>query len=351
MTQEQERAGRRADALRGLVRERGLPDVLAAAERLREEGTGLSAVRLRRRYVRNEDLPDGGPGGPGLAAEDPAAGPVPAPDERRRPPSDAQPPLARLLVSQGVAMRFHLVALFAAQCQARPGLPWRNTIPLGRTGDAPLTWLDLVAVAARPGGETTQASGYTSNKLRQFRSALDLLARRGLADIGRPGTRNRYEGFGLLAEDGRSTAAGAAGYRVPLADEECVDVPAEFFTRGWVQVLTKSEIAAWMMWRALGNGPGSGFAVASWRERAGAFGLSRDVRDTGRALEAYGLIEVVRPKERRENGTWRGYDPAERLFSDKVRVLPHALARPAHEVVERVLRKTATLGRWSKPLG
>ncbi|MGW3007437.1 hypothetical protein ACWC9R_01155 [Streptomyces sp. NPDC001219] len=246
-------------------------------------------------------------------------------------------------------MQFHLTALFVARCQTQPGRSWKNVIPLSRNGSvsAP-AWLDLMAVSASSKGEVAQASTYTRNKLRQFRSALKLLSERNLVDLGRSEAGRKYEGFRLLSEDASSSGAGVTEYRVPRADEAPLELPAHFFTRGWVHVLTKSEIAAYLMWRQLGAD--SSYVMASWQERAGMFGLSRDVYDTHQALEAFGLIKVFRPKERRNNGTWRGYYSGTQPFSHRIRVLPSGLSAPAHDVVEKALRKAAALGKWSKPL-
>ncbi|WP_330238797.1 hypothetical protein [Streptomyces sp. NBC_00525] len=257
--------------------------------------------------------------------------------------------MAHLILSQGVALKFHLMAMFVAQCQTKPGRTWGNSIPLGRRESGATSWLDLMAVSASSGKGSTQASAYTANKLRQFRSALGLLSRRGLADIGVPGARDRYEGFRLLTEDGRSSPAGAVDYRVPREEEETLSIPVQFFTRGWVQVLTKSEIAAYLMWSQLSSG--AEYHVASWRERAGLFGLSRDVHDTVQALEAYRLLDVMKPRERRGDGTWRGFNRGAHPFSNRIRINPRGLLRPAHDVVGGVLRKTATLGKWSRVIG
>jgi len=346
-TQHQERVSKRADSVRVLVRERGLLDVVSATEKLWSNGRSPHNVRVRDTYIRNRQMPDGPLWTtPSETPELPVGPPV---DERRRPAPHILPPLARLLVSQGVAMQFHLTALFVAQCQTRPGGTWKNMIPLSRNSaiSAP-TWLDLMAVSASAKGEVAQASTYTRNKLRQFRSALKFLSDRNLVDLGRSGVGRRYEGFKLLAEDSSSSGAGVTEYRVPRDEEAHLEVPAHFFTRGWVHVLTKSEIAAYLMWRHLGAA--SSYAMASWQQRAGIFGLSRDVYDTHQALEAFGLIKVVKPKERRDDGTWRGYTEGAPLYSHRVHVLPSGLAAQSHEVVEKALRKAATLGKWSKPL-
>ncbi|MFB4193009.1 hypothetical protein [Streptomyces carpaticus] len=315
MTQGGARAARRAEAVRALVRDRGLREITATAGELHAAGpVRPEAIRLRAGYLENRTPPL------------PYTGSV-----RRRPPEHLRPPLARLLLPQGVALRFHLMALFTAQCRAYPGV----------------TWLDLVAVAPSGAGPAT-ASGYTANKLRQFRSALTVLTRHGLAELPGSAPRRRYDGFRLLAEDGRNPGAGVAEYRVPERAEDTLAVPVEFFTRGWVQVLTPSETAAYLMWLRLGGG--TGYVIAGEARRAARFGLSRDVQDTGRALEAFGLIGILKPDRRRTDGTWHRYDPAEPLYADRVHVLPDGPRAWAPEVVEKALRKRVALGAWAKPL-
>lgn len=346
VTQNQQRVRKRAEALRTLVRERGLLEVLDATEKLWADGLEPKDIRIRILYLRNRAIPD-----TDLWSSYPWPSALrfgPAFDERRRPADRVLPPMVHLILSQGVALKFHLVAMFVAQCQAKPGRTWGNSISLGRRGLGSTSWLDLMAVSANSGIGGTQ-SAYTSNKLRQFRSALSLLSKRGLVDIGMLGVRDRYEGFRLLAEDGRSSPAGVVDYRVPREDEDALRIPVEFFTRGWVHVLTKSEIAAYLMWLQLSSG--SEYRAASWKERAGLFGLSRDVYDTSQALEAYRLIDVLKPRERRGDGTWRGFSSGAHPFSNRIRVNPHGLRRMAHDAVGGVLQKTATLGKWSRVIG
>lgn len=346
-TQNQQRGRKRAEMLRVLVRERGLPDVLAAAEKLWSNGHAPNEIRIRTLYARNPNIPD---------VDLWAPFPIPAQlrfgpelDERKRPASHILPPMARLIVSQGVALQFHLTALFAAHCQSRPGRAWDNQIPLSRRTPDSVNWLDLVAVSAKSSGSSAQASAYTRNKLRQFRSALGLLARNHIVDLGKPASVNRYEGFRLLSEDASSSSVGAIEYRVPRGDEDTLKIPFQFFTRGWVHVLTKSEIAAFLMCLQLASE--EDYLSISWKERAGLFGLSRDVYDATQALEAYRLINIMRPRGRREDGTWRGFSSGGQPFSNKIRLNLRGLWRPAHEVVEAAVMKTAVLGKWSRPLG
>ncbi|GAA2053221.1 hypothetical protein GCM10009757_27930 [Streptomyces cheonanensis] len=332
MTQGGERAARRAEAVRALVRDRGLREITATAGELHAAGpVRPETIRLRAGYLENRTPSLLHPG-----------------SVRRRPPEHLRPPLARLLLPQGVALRFHLMALFAAQCGTRPGRAWPGGVPLGRRAAHPgTTWLDLVAVSPTGEGPMT-ASQYTANKLRQFRSALTVLTRHGLTELPGPGPRRRYDGFRLLAEDGRNPGAGVAEYRVPERAEDTLAVPVEFFTRGWVQVLTPSETAAYLMWLRLGGG--SGYVIAGESRRAARFGLSRDVQDTARALEAFGLLSILKPDRRRTDGTWHRYDAAEPLYADRVHVLPDGPRAWAPAVVEKALRKRAALGAWAKPL-
>lgn len=208
----------------------GLPEVLAAAERLWSNGHAPNEIRIRTLYVRNPKIPDVDLWVPFPIPAQLRFGPEVG--ERKRPASHILPPVARLIVSQGVALQFHLTALFAAHCQSRPGQAWDNQIPLSRRTPDSANWLDLVAVSAKSSGSSAQASTYMRNKLRQFRSALGLLARNHVVDLGKPGSVNRYEGFRLLSEDASSSSAGAVEYRVPCGDEDTLKIPFQFFTRG-----------------------------------------------------------------------------------------------------------------------
>jgi hypothetical protein len=331
-TQNQRRAAKRAETLRRLDRDGSLPDVVQSTRALWEGGLAPAGIRIRTAYMRNTRMPDG---------------PL---DDRRRPSSAALPRFAQLLVSQGVAMQFHLTALFAAQCTTGPGRPWRNGIPLDRRRtDAEFTWLDLVASSARSGKGADYVSGHTGNKLRQFRAALETLSRKGLVGLGRSRDGLRYDDFELLKEGGRNSRAGAVGYRVPSLSEACLAVPREFFTQGWVHVLTKSEMAAYLMWLQLGALDEQ--VRVGWEIRAGLFGLSREVYDTHQALAAYGLLEVTKPEGRREDGTWEGFARGDIPLLHRVRALPDGLTQNPAKIVHGAVAKYAALGTWSRPLG
>lgn len=341
-TQIQARALKRADGVRELVKQRGLLDVLAALEELHSGGNAGRSVRLRSPYIRNGAIPYGdlwSPQGFPSFIEF---------DKRRRPAERVLPPLAKLLLSQGVALGFHLVALFVAQAQARPGARWENQIPITKRGRG-IAWVDLMAVSAKSSTGGGRPSSYAANKTRQLRASLNLLSNHRLVDIGDPGVRNRYEGFKLLSEDAISSAASFVEYRAPRENEAVISVPFEFFTRGWVHLLTKSEIAAYFMWLSL-SAEGE-WVTGLWRQRAGLFGLSRDVHDTTQALAAYGLVDVLPPRERRQNGTWRNFSAGEKPYGNKIRVNYRGLWRSAPKTVEGVLRKTAALGKWSRVVG
>ncbi|MDX3844994.1 hypothetical protein [Streptomyces europaeiscabiei] len=341
-TQTQERALKRADGVRELVKQRGLLDVLAALEELHSDGNSGPSVRLRTPYIRNSVMPYGD-----LWSQHAFPSFVEF-DERRRPAERILPPLARLLLSQGVALEFHLVALFVAQAQARSGARWENEIPITKRSNG-IAWVDLMAVSAKSRTGGGRSSSYTANKTRQLRASLNLLSNHKLVDIGDPGVRNRYEGFKLLSEDAVSSAASSVEYRVPREHEAVINVPFQFFTRGWVYLLTKSEIAAYFMWLSLSAE--SEWVTGLWRQRAGLFGLSRDVHDTTQALAAYGLVDVLPSRERRQNGTWRNFNAGDKPYGNKIRVNRRGLWRSAPKTVEGVLRKTAALGKWSRVVG
>jgi hypothetical protein len=217
-------------------------------------------------------------------------------------------PMPRLILSRGIALRFYLLAAFDAQCRPASAIPWQNTrLVTGEHG-----WTDLIAVDAaysRQAGRyqrpTRQNRTAVTSRTRQVQAALrtlEDLGEQALAEIPRKanGTTRDYGQFQLMEESGRGPVPTPRRYTLPAARRGTIAIPISFFTRGWIQLLYPSEIAVWLVLRALSSmfprsHAGSGVFLYG-QNRENLFHLHRDSWEDGcRHLEAFGLIRRTVP--------------------------------------------------------
>ncbi|MGW7587181.1 hypothetical protein ACWGKU_33425 [Kitasatospora sp. NPDC054768] len=311
--------------------------VIRDSKKLWETGTRPPAIRLRRQYYRLERM-------------------AKVVDERHPLPVEDRPVAARMILPRGVALRLHLTMLFAAQCRATAGHRWRNDIPIEPTASG-LSWAALVAANASANSGILNAADST-NKVRQLKEAVKKLESLHLVNVPRPSPRHPITSVQLLHESAASTKAAAIPYTVPLPTEQCIELPPEFFTHGWIHALTTSEIAALLMWLDLlafsGAQSSSGHMVTAvtGEARQGWYGLGREAYETHQPLEAFELIDVVRPEKRHYDGKWQGFniDPND-LLCHRVALVPNTFARDAIRVVEPALKKRDAANYWGRPIG
>lgn len=222
----------------------------------------------------------------------------PGKDEQRTVP----PLLPDLITSRGIALRFYLLALYTAQCLGtstphKPGLAFTRATEEDLPG-----WVDLIALDVayhRASGvyepRTRTDRDFISAYKRQITAALRFLQDRGLVKVSSRNDRYRYLDFTLMDERGRGAYNSTRDYTVPDAG---IDIPKEFFTSGWINALSPSEIATWLALRALKSRlPGSHdrrgvFLYA--QTRIETFGLKKDTyQDSCRMLVRLGLLEDV----------------------------------------------------------
>lgn len=228
-------------------------------------------------------------------------------------PSSAEdrPPLTRLVLPRGIAQRFYLLAIFEAHCRLHVGDPWVNQRPLSGVG----SWSDFVAIDGAYDGrsdsympDTKQVRTDGHLRLRQVKAALNTLEELGsdqaLVTVPRAknGGRRRYGEFSLMKETGRGAHQTPDAYTVPMNawNVETFTVPSDFFLNGWVQVLSPSEVATWLILRAhsqwaVDQHAESGVYLYGKRREEG-FGLRRDAWEDGcQRLREFGLIRYARP--------------------------------------------------------
>ncbi len=262
-------------------------------------------------------------------------------------------PAVALITPKGIALQLYLVALFEAQCRRPPGTVVRNNRPLRSTAYMP-GWVELLA------SETTQRRT-EDGLLRQMKRGLHLLEQQNLAQIARRGNGIGAERFRLLDEGGRFSPIGApVPYTLPkglgpqagehrlidtiLKQLSEIDVPAEFFTRGWVHVLSPAEIVTYLMLLDLEMqhtvGVNLDGVFVTNQVRLDRYSISRDVYESHRTLCSYGLIERLDNPNRRSNGQVRRFKdvPGNPLEPHRFRVMRKGLTNDALRTVIDGLR-------------
>lgn len=267
-----------------------------------------------------------------------------AASDSRLPPVTERPPAARLLSPRGLALRLYLTGLFVAACTTRKGAPFDNTYPLRSERLGPPGWADMVAAPTRqsPAAANRQATPL-DNRIRQLKSALDTLASDEvrLAAIG--AGRGKYERFRLNDEGGSEGLPNDRPYTVPRSADAALEVPAGFFLNGWHHALTGSEILAYLALHDLRRLDPAGHDAAGGRLTGGArirhYGLSKDTYEGFAALCAYGLAEAEADPNRREDGTFEGFNTGSRPMPNRYRLMDEGTRRPAVETVAAVIAR------------
>jgi hypothetical protein len=258
--------------------------------------------------------------------------------ERDRTPR-TKPPLATAIRSRGIMLKLELTLLFLAQCQRKGRVSPLVRHPVNRASDESLGLVDFLATGSNRRPNTTYRRMTESMRARQLKSALDGLASPWLQLVEIATTdrsRPDYDyGVRLHTEVGPQPTRDQQPYRLPDADRTgVVSVPIAFFINGWIQVLTDSEIANWLMWRDIGGlrspEQTSNDDLMIWAdERLGCYDLTRDAWDTHQTLTRMNLMTVVFSAGRRADGTLSGYSGGHRGEVHHFGIHDNELSKPA----------------------
>ncbi|MFD7574406.1 hypothetical protein ACFV6U_28440 [Streptomyces sp. NPDC059810] len=323
------------------LRKGELPDAVDKAREIYKRGHMPSMVRIRRSFIRLEEF--------GGLVE----------DERKPLPKEARPLSGQMISPKGLTLKLYLLMLFAAQCEVTAGKEWADPYPIEPSSQKTDSWRGLVATIAKYDGPGVQAASVRTNKVRQIAEAMKTLEKMGLLASATGVAGQVRKGVLLLCDNGKSKNAGAANipYTVPQDAEEFVDIPIEFFTSGWVHVLTTSEIAALLMWfdvmkfdprtLRLDDGRLLSYGYVLSNTRHGWYGLGRDAYETHQPLEAFGLLSVVRHEKRYVDGKWKDFEEnSEDMVCHRILLHAEGFKKDAGEVVHPVLHRRHTIGQW-----
>lgn len=265
----------------------------------------------------------------------------------RTPSKERLPPLARLISPRGLSLQLELLALFVAQAAPeRIGREGQLRVPL-QASINDTSWADLVLAHTTADPQASRAVRSMDNRLRQLRYAFDVLSEPslGLVELPRHGARTgKYDDLRLMNELGTRPTGAPVPYQPPAGTETALQIPVDFWLQGWVHVLTDSEVAAWLMFRnAQATLPSSdGKIVVHGDMRLRLYGLSKEVWNSYRLLERFGLLGVDRPTGRRRDGTWQDFDKNEPPVPHLFWPTDEGLAKPAVHAVKAGLAAEMT---------
>ncbi|ALL79506.1 hypothetical protein AD006_30180 (plasmid) [Pseudonocardia sp. EC080610-09] len=240
--------------------------------------------------------------------------------------------------------------LAALEAQTRTALrgDGRTTIPLVTSNNPENdqggpTWIKLVAAAAADSASgVSPYGGYRQeNRLRQIKKALDRLEVTGRVELGARHFADRYESFVLCREHEDGT--GRAPYTVPMREHR-LPLPPTLWLRGWIHMLTDSELLLYLALRAhliahpeLSSGP---FVLS--RSTRDDYGISKDNYESLRELHEFGLIQLLSDEGRSPDGTMRDFKSVGNGHFHRVAVQETGLDADAGQMVLTGLR---TLGK------
>ncbi|MEV7962381.1 hypothetical protein [Oerskovia paurometabola] len=250
-----------------------------------------------------------------------------------------------------MAQQLELVALFVAQMQTSQlgATPVNLRLPLEAHDGGDAGWVDLIVADSGYEKGQVAAANRRDSRLRQVKTALKTLEAKTLVELpNAKRARGKFEGFQLLDEGGPRLAGEPIRYRIP-EESKSFAVPVEFFLRGWVHVLTPSEISLWLMLRHLG-------ASQTWPDgihisgdgRRRHYGLSHDAYKSWPMLEQMGLIRMTPDPSRRADGTViGGMKKDEPVAAHRFELLDDGLEQDAGSaVIEAIQHQLA-----GKPIG
>lgn len=284
-------------------------EALAATRSLPNKRIDLTHVKIRDNYA---VLPERAPSG----------------SDRKLPLRPERPPSTRLLTSRGSLLRFSLLALFEAQTRLGPGRKQlSNPRPLVSTGGTSVGWADLLVTDTRdykPAGTHRRSIDAQAKKQAQLKQTIARLADDSYELLklraGAPSNK-KFDGFTLLNECGKRAAGPNVAYTVPdLSDPDTFTLPVEFFTKGWVHVLTESEIAMVMMCAHKHSSHPKGFRMPG-DDRLQLYAVSPPTFETHVLLSKIGVLTVTPDPKRTAAGK---LTPTAALKSGSMKgVLPH----------------------------
>ena len=170
----------------------------------------------------------------------------------------------------------------------------------------------------------------SQNRVRQIKSAIKRLAEENLVlrNVGDPARRYSLM---LLHESGLARPE-KRDYVIPEYYEgvhTAVALPVQFFTKGWIYLLTDSEIRMYLIFKHLASRfPKSRLLEGVYlteKERAGTYDVSRDVYEAHLMLARFGLIELVPNPLRHRDGKVVDFG---RVVSENGVLSPHRFRVP-----------------------
>ncbi|MFF4265798.1 hypothetical protein [Streptomyces virginiae] len=219
-----------------------------------------------------------------------------------------QPPIGRIAAPRGLNLQIYLLALFEAQSRKRAGAAGACPLPISG-GINP--WTDLVVSEAKQNTQAKAPITSTQNRARQIKSAIKRLSDENLVlrNVGDP---KRPYPLMLLHESAESQLE-TLEYVIPETRKApfVLTLPVQFFTNGWIYLLTDAEIRMYLVLKHLSATFSEAHLFSgvycSDRDRNQRYWISRDIYEAHLTLSRFGLIEVAPNRMRHRDGKLMGF--------------------------------------------
>ena len=213
------------------------------------------------------------------------------------------PPLTRLIDSRGYGLRVALLALLVAQTK-KGSAAHHLDLPLIAASSDEVAWTDLV-VAPVVAGKGSASRGAREKRARSARAALTRIARSDVSLAELPHAhepKGGYDEVHLFEDTGPRSAGLPVRYRIPHPGKDVLEVPVDFFLKGWIYVVEDTEIATYLMYRRLCAEVSPAHISSDRRQER--FGIKQSAWETYWLLEGSGLLLVEHDENRRPDGTF-----------------------------------------------
>lgn len=227
----------------------------------------------------------------------------------------SRPPATRMVARKRHSLKLMLSMIYVAHLDSDSHGNFVNDRPNTPRRGGRASWLELAGLRSKPGGAP---SVYVRAWRRQVTTAIRNLVEIDLASLtGTQGAAGRYNRFQLLEETGVDSRV----YRVPgerqAATGDAIEVPADFFRKGWHLVLTDLEIVTllaiihrtWVLRNAT-RSRGFHDVGVDLKEsvRWDTYGLSGEAYSTVHLLDRFDCIDLTDPMVNRR-GTRQQFQP------------------------------------------
>lgn len=254
------------------------------------------------------------------------------------------PPAAELVRGPTSGLQMALLLLFLAQTQ--PGnSPDRLVTLATAVQDGDIGLCDLICTPPRTKPDQAVNSRTTRRRQQQtVNTALRKVAGDKIALLEKPNRgpgRRGLQPLELFQDVGPRGEGIPLRYSVPEAPEKVVSIPIEFFTQGWILLLSNAELLTYLMYR---HALAGGAEFVSGDDRRDLYGVKDSSWEKHRLLSDTGLLALEVDPRRRADGTFAGHSEGDQPMPHRFLLQDDRLQQDALAAVRDAVQAQADGG-------